>query len=385
MHVKSLDGARGIAAALVAVDHFILIAVDPAADSTLHLVAAGMGSFGVGLFFLISGFVIPQTLRRGSWDYAARRVFRIYPVAFAGAGLGLLSAWITEKDNGTFWLTVTLVGNLHVDNTELLRPIYWTLTIEVAFYVLAGIIGRCTSRGADGRTVYYVLLGVLAAIVVVMKAEPAGSTPLRVGLLVILCCWPMLCMGWFAFLLRAGHIDQPLFLLGAGAALGALSTGVYPYFEWRLGAPTWLAALAVFSVLVFGRGRSLPAPVSRALSALGLVTFSLYVVHVPVLDVVHAQNWSLAPTAAAYVVITAVLSVVVHWVAEKPGIVAGKWLAGIPHRRAGAVVRTRPVAPAGHPEPATAVLTAHPAAPALLPPVPVLDRAPRRREAVVAV
>ena len=372
MHVKSLDGARGVAAGLVAVDHFILLVMQPDESSRLHAVAAFMGSFGVGLFFLISGFVIPQTLRRGSWDYAARRVFRIYPVAIAGAVLALGINWLGGQDNGTFLATITLVGDLSYYNADLLMPIFWTLTIEVAFYVLAGLIGRFTARGTDGRSVYYVLLGVLAATIVIMKAAPAGSSPLRVGLLVILCCWPMLLIGWFCYLLRSGSIDQPLFLLGTALAFVTLSTGLYPYFGWRLGAPSWLLAFVVFSVLVFGRARTLPRVLSRPLASLGVVTFSLYVVHVPIADGLARVDLPLPVLALAYVAAVAVLSVLLHWVAEKPGIALGKRVAELGTRLWGApqaaVAAPVPAGPSA--DPMTLVLRPAESAERVLPPVP---------------
>lgn len=388
MQVKALDGARGVAAGLVAVDHFILIVAGPPDGSRLHWVAAFMGSFGVGLFFLISGFVIPQTLRRGSRDYAVRRAFRIYPVAIAGTVLALVAErFVDGPRSGTFLSTITLVGDLFHYNADLLMPIFWTLTIEVAFYVLAGLIGRFTQRGTDGPTVYRLLVAGLVATIVVMKAEPAGSSPLRVGLIVVLCCWPMLFVGWFAYLLRSGQIDEPLFLIGAAIAFYTLSTGLYPYFGWRLGAPSWVLAFGVFAVMVFGRPRSLPAAVSRPLTQLGTVTFALYVVHVPIADVLSHLQLSLAASAGFYVVLVAVASLALHWAVEKPGIAAGKWLADATRPRAVAITppavtaspqlfgtaatTVRPGATLSEPATeAVAVATPRPAAERLMPPVP---------------
>jgi peptidoglycan/LPS O-acetylase OafA/YrhL len=359
VHVKALDGARGIAASLVAVDHVVMVLVNPPQDSALHHAALALGSFGVGLFFLISGFVIPQTLRRGAWDYTIRRAFRLYPVAFFGAVLALVVDRLTGGDNGTFLATASLVGNLVHENTELLLPIYWTLTVEAAFYVLAGLIGGLTRRGTDGRAVYYLLIAVCVATIVLMKQARVPSDPIRVGALVILCCLPMLFVGWFAQLLRTGAIDQPLFLIGAAIAFVALSAGVYPYFSWELGAPTWLFAFAVFAIMVFGGPRTMPATVSRPLTQLGTLAFPIYVVHIPISYLLRDWRLPLSLSLPGYVVGVIGVALLMHWAVEKPGIAVGKRLAVVtwPWSQATVAATSAPPVPGPTvvPFPATAV------------------------------
>ena len=53
------------------------------------------GEFGVALFFLISGFVIPMSLQKYDWrGFLVGRILRIYPTYFAGFSVTLLGLLI---------------------------------------------------------------------------------------------------------------------------------------------------------------------------------------------------------------------------------------------------------------------------------------------------
>ncbi|MHA6129391.1 acyltransferase family protein [Pseudomonas fluorescens group sp. PF-1] len=77
--IKSLDGARGIAALLVVIDHYFIAVMGVAEGSHTHYWASFMGSFAVGLFFITSGFVVAASATTSSSvDFFVRRVFRLY-------------------------------------------------------------------------------------------------------------------------------------------------------------------------------------------------------------------------------------------------------------------------------------------------------------------
>ena len=106
-----------------------------------------LGKFGVGAFFLISGFVIPFSLRRsGTGSFLLARALRIYPTFWIALLLegGVIAA------SGRFWhrppafgidaylvnglLFPTLLGRLTVDWVS------WTLSVEAGFYLLAALL-----------------------------------------------------------------------------------------------------------------------------------------------------------------------------------------------------------------------------------------------------
>ena len=95
------------------------------------------------LFFLISGFVMPLSVRHGfdPGHFVLRRLLRIYPLYFAvlallvaGAWLGLLHVWAWL---GTARPQVWRANLLLVQDYVGQRPILgvsWTLIIELAWY-----------------------------------------------------------------------------------------------------------------------------------------------------------------------------------------------------------------------------------------------------------
>lgn len=84
-----LDALRGLAAMVVVFEHSL--------DVLLPEVRRGaspwfdFGRYGVFVFFLVSGYVVPFSLeRRGSVrHFWAGRVFRLYPAWFVSAALAL--------------------------------------------------------------------------------------------------------------------------------------------------------------------------------------------------------------------------------------------------------------------------------------------------------
>ena len=85
-YIPSLDGLRAVSIAIVVISH---------AGYTII-----PGSFGVTVFFFLSGFLITTLLRReheqhGALNYRAfywRRVWRIFPPMYAALLLGLIVA-----------------------------------------------------------------------------------------------------------------------------------------------------------------------------------------------------------------------------------------------------------------------------------------------------
>ena len=115
--LTALDGLRGIAVTLVIADHSLALgAEDHHAFEPFH-----PGSFGVRLFFVLSGYLITGILiqarthaeaadwplRRVLLAFYLRRVLRIFPVAY----LCILVAWLIGDRSvirhGAWYLTYT--------------------------------------------------------------------------------------------------------------------------------------------------------------------------------------------------------------------------------------------------------------------------------------
>ena len=99
--------------------------------------------FGIGLFFLISGFVIPFSMEKVSpFEFLFRRVMRIYPavlVCVLMAAVLLFCAEFISSTNTDVTLQ-RIIGNILLSAEQLhVRFIeygLWTLEIEIRFYFL---------------------------------------------------------------------------------------------------------------------------------------------------------------------------------------------------------------------------------------------------------
>lgn len=105
------------------------------------------GPFGVSIFFLISGFVIPYSLRKKSkLGYLKARAIRIYPTYIICSCI-MMSVytishfyWGSESEitPTRFLLNISLLSSLF--NYESIDYINWTLSIEIKFYILCAFI-----------------------------------------------------------------------------------------------------------------------------------------------------------------------------------------------------------------------------------------------------
>ncbi|MFI9721327.1 acyltransferase family protein [Streptomyces sp. NPDC052396] len=143
-----LDGLRLLAALMVVVYHYTDLHGGWGRRPTEvfpHLtLVSRYGWLGVEVFFLISGFVIcMSTWGRTLGDFIASRVSRIYPAYWFGVLLtgAVISLWPQVrhlKSWDTVFTNLTMlqqgVGVWDVDG------VYWTLFIELKFYVLFALV-----------------------------------------------------------------------------------------------------------------------------------------------------------------------------------------------------------------------------------------------------
>ncbi|MEI8243458.1 MAG: acyltransferase [bacterium] len=169
-HIPSLDGLRAVSILLVFVSHCNLE----------HLVPGGLG---VTLFFFLSGFLITTLLRqefesRGRIslrNFYLRRIFRIWPpfylVLLVSAALTLLG--VLPGHVSCAGLTAQL---LHFANYNLIwfqnaipvgTGVYWSLAIEEHFYLLFPMLYiLLCSRGVSVRRQAAILAAICGAILV---------------------------------------------------------------------------------------------------------------------------------------------------------------------------------------------------------------------------
>ncbi|MET9318897.1 acyltransferase [Streptomyces sp. NPDC003038] len=341
-----LDALRGIAALVVALHHF----------DVLHMLPFGgmvwrnfdMGLFGVMLFFIVSGYIIPASLeRRGDVRaFWIGRIFRIYPPLIACLALSIMM--LPDGDGSVALLRTgddlaSLVANglmlqdvLGVINS---MNVTWTLCYEMIFYFfVTALFTRGLHRHSGRIAVAFaaVALAVGTAVGTQLLTAELGST--RLLLLIVT---PLVLAGfagvlsgnriltgtgalllaglglvlitlnsrapsfetWMIFatmfagtvVYRAQHgqlarVPALLccgFVIVAGVLVGWLyNRGGVEHHTWTSGWEAWsisyLAAWALFGLGFLVRARRFP----KVLTWLGAVSFSVYLLHIPLLRTV---------------------------------------------------------------------------------------------------
>ena len=322
---RELDGLRGIAALAVVFSHFggthnFHYRDDPPAFHDFV-----WGGTGVQLFFMISGFVILMTARRASRpsDFVISRAARLYPpywlsLAFAVVILALVQVPGYSLSPGQIIVNLTMVQRwLLVDDVV---DVYWTLAVEMQFYVIILILLYLTRCRLSDRVVLWGSLAwsVISWAVVLFTAPHVGSDPQRDPL-------------WVKLLNNATVAEYaPLFVLGMalyiarqtgqhrGWVAAAAVSAVGSTFVMR-GMPLALEVLVVvlLAVTVMLRERTsvlLLAPVQWY----GKISYSLYILHaIPGYILIHAL-WPYVGRNMAMLVALAVVSVLA-WALQKYG------------------------------------------------------------------
>lgn len=317
-HIGSLDGLRGLAAAIVLVSHITLIFPEFG-----PLPYFDIGTEAVGIFFALSGFLMaylyggrPVT-RESVADFLVSRFARIYPVYLAAVCLvGFLSLvaklGYPQPIAGPldFVLHVMLLGK---------SGVFWSVPPEIQFYVAFPVIWLFLRDPRRHQVIGFALMGLVA--VVSLLDFPGPGILLHAKL-------PYFLFGVVAGRLHAALSDRP-----PKAAIGVMAVILlvvffgYKHMVTVSGEPFWGLPTAFASALIVAlvaREHPLTARVlsSAPLRFLGVTSFSLYLLHVPVMFLTRQTFAALLPLPML-AVLTLVTSLLAAWVSynviEAPG------------------------------------------------------------------
>ncbi|MBS1834793.1 MAG: acyltransferase [Acidobacteria bacterium] len=267
--IALVDQVRGLAALSVAWFH----ATNGYRDTVSRL--GSYGWLGVEAFFVISGFVIPLALDgypqgnrwRDSLDFIARRLVRLEPAYVASIAmviaLNVLASQFPAFRGGDLHysvpqLLVHLFYLVPLTRYEWVQVVYWTLAYEFAFYVAMALLFPLSLREKKWAT----RLCMLATLSLVALGRISHLVALFV-------------MGLAAFTAATERDSRWASRVAiVAAAVAMLYRGAHA--EALVGIVT-AVALAEHRRIGSLRGRA-----GAALLWLGSVSYSLYLVHVPV-------------------------------------------------------------------------------------------------------
>jgi|TARA_B110000261_G_C13082207_1_gene356386 peptidoglycan/LPS O-acetylase OafA/YrhL len=143
--IKELDGLRGIAAISVVLFHYFFRYNQIYTHENISSNLFSYSKYGIGLFFIISGFVILWSLSniKKPLDFIVSRFSRLYPVYWAAISFTFLFVSLIGLPGREVTIT-TFFGNFLMFHNYFNIPhvdgVYWTLSIELTFYLWMLII-----------------------------------------------------------------------------------------------------------------------------------------------------------------------------------------------------------------------------------------------------
>jgi peptidoglycan/LPS O-acetylase OafA/YrhL len=334
-----VHGLRGIAALVVVFQHatqFVQEAGVRLYEPLLHTI--NLGRFGVILFFLISGLVIPFSFHgdRPLRGFVIGRFFRLYPIY-----------WLSIPLLGGMWVVMfgrTISVETVLANLTMLQGFwggrnigagYWTLTYEIGFYILCAIVfwlGRLDDPTFNGLA----LAGCLAlAIGIVLTGLALGrdtvwpQAPYFVGMFLL------------GMLLRRAFVDDcavarrfarwlvPLAMIAGVVVSGWIVPSTENTNAYLRPLPLMMGSVLPIVAFVLVLWRK-PKP-GKPLIYLGTISYSLYLLQ----DIGLLMLPRLLPPGAwpigyvlAVIGLTAVIATLTYHLVERPMIALGRSLAG---------------------------------------------------------
>lgn len=356
--IEFADALRGVAVLSVALCHYLqiywldrnsppfLINVAPLEDSVVRTpnyvlpIAQSPfvqnGSFGVALFFLVSGFVITLSVRNyNSVGFLIGRFFRLYPTYIAGfsvtlaivvlAGLIYNRPFPYDPAQVAFQYALglrDLVGSRNLDG------IIWTLEIEIKFYIVIALAYPLFQRPSGGGAMVVAPLLVSIGAITLFLTTLLEPSELR------------------RWLELAGYNSRFLVFMFIGVAFGLHHQAKIGHRSLFLWAPGLLIAFLVMwtgslyggdgrhpaglmlayslAVAVFATAYFLPGVVAlkSAWRILAKVSYPFYIIHTATgfmtLRVLHGASVPNLIALPAALVATFILAWMLHKLVEEP-------------------------------------------------------------------
>jgi peptidoglycan/LPS O-acetylase OafA/YrhL len=337
-HIPTLDGLRAVSFLLVFVSHTRLIREIP-------------GGFGVTVFFFLSGFLI-TTLMRREWDkigtldvkhFYLRRALRILPPFYLVLIVASLMTAAGVFDDGKIEWKGFLSQAVHFSNYWVIingwprgmapgTSVFWSLAVEEHFYLLFPFVFLAFRRARlSSRMCAVVLWGFCLAILLWrlhLVAQGASTARTNIGSdtrfdSILFGC----ALALWGNPVLDGPVARPLVWkwillpLGLGALLFTFVHRGDPFRETYRYTIQGIALIPVFVC-----GIEWPRmPIFRVLNwrpiaFMGVLSYSLYLVHFIVLSCLESRLPAMAgvPRAAMALALSVLAARLIYEIVEKP-------------------------------------------------------------------
>ncbi|MEV4456890.1 acyltransferase [Microbispora sp. NPDC049633] len=343
--LPGLDGIRGVAALFVVLHHCWLLSFPGFPADTGPAWAGWLvyGHLAVVMFIVLSGFSLAVSPARSGWRlnglrrFAYRRAWRILPPYWAALLFSLVVAWtlIPQPGQGSPTVKSVVVYGLLVQDlfgSPSPNGAFWSIAVEAQLYVVFPLM-LLVLRRAGAAVLLAVLTVVVALIGLLAPSVPAVDLFMRLTpQFAVLFAIGAVAAGVAAGMTAHGETHEnaspwpsrlPWLALAAAAPVVLLIVVRGP--EWTVDHYFWVdlavgpAAGLLLASVAAGRPRLLVRLLdTRALRRLGSFSYSLYLIHAPIVVVVNRMV--LAPRLApgvtmflATLVLTVPLTLLAAW------------------------------------------------------------------------
>ena len=356
-HIELMDYLRGAAIICVLLFHTLgtafgmwtlpwdgVVRDENVPISFLCFLPLSFGQIGVPIFFVVSGFCIHLSFQQsggGFRNFFVRRFFRIYPPYLAALAFAILLLESTAVEGvprpSILWPLLThllMVFNFDPSSLLAFNGVFWSLSIEVQLYLIYPVLLLLVGRLGWKRT-----MAILAICECVIRAinhpmENVGATVTPFGY-------------WFSWSLGAFIADAVL----KNEPLPFAKAPVMPWFFlmvlsyfFKPTYPFLFPLAAVTTAIITSRILSrtmpqikLPAVSLTALKKIGIWSYSIYLLHEPLLRAygfviswILPDSYHAAPAILSLVVLAWIPVIVFgflwHEIFELPSIALGRRL-----------------------------------------------------------
>ena len=277
--VEAVHALRGVAALAVALYHF------SGGNQSFYVpsgikVLGSKGWLGIEVFFVISGFILPYSLWKANYTFSrvnigrfiSKRIIRLVPPYFATIALVLVLGYLSTLSPAftgkpfkfdAFQLTLH-AGYLNgYFQTGWLNPAFWTLAIECQFYLLIALVYPFVV--SPNILIRRTIIACLLSLAPLSDLFPGWAEE---GVSVI----------FYLPLFVCGIVTFQVFTRTSSQWEGALVLAVAAWLLWaRMGMPVMVVGLVAPVMIV-----ALPSWTTPWLASLGNLSYSLYLVHIPI-------------------------------------------------------------------------------------------------------
>jgi len=313
--------------------------------------AMGFGGAGVDIFIVLSGFCLTLPLIRDGRvreleprRFFRRRAYRLLPAYYAAVVLvmalelvpalreRLVSRDLTPVDALAH---LTLTFPLFGDTLAAVNGSLWSISLEATLYLGFPLLllahHRWGMRGVLGTTLTVALVWAAFGLWWAGQPHPGGVLPQTDKLFPAR--WFQFALGmWAATLVRSPrprHTPRACLTLPVALAVGLTGYAA----GWAPVSALGFGVVAVCLLVVLARvpGRVFEAGPLRWLTALGVISYSFYLLHQPVLllasGLARPDEWGIGPTTVMALAVAGTATVLVasvfYHVVEKPFLVRG--------------------------------------------------------------